>query len=233
MRGSDSQMIKLREVSKQYENGIWAVKNVSLTVRQGEFVYLVGPSGSGKSSLMKLLNRQEVASKGEITVGSFNVTGIKAKDIPLLRRYVGVVFQDFRLLPRLTVAENIAYVLEITGISKADIRQRVEEVLDIVRLKSKMHQLPEELSGGEQQRVAIARALANRPKILVADEPTGNLDPTNAVEIMRALERINREGTTVLMGTHNDSLVNSHPHRILQMYRGELVRDIPLEGIRS
>lgn len=226
-------MIKLREVSKQYENGIWAVKKVSLTIRQGEFVYLVGPSGSGKSSLMKLLNRQEEASRGEIVVGEFNLTQIKSKDIPLLRRYVGVVYQDFRLLPRLTVEENIAYVLEITGKSKKEIKKRVEEVLDIVRLKSKMHQLPQELSGGEQQRVAIARALANKPKILLADEPTGNLDPTNAVEIMRALERINREGTTILMGTHNDSIVNSHPHRILQMYRGELVRDIPTEGLLS
>lgn len=226
-------MIKLREVSKQYENGIWAVKKVSLTIRQGEFVYLVGPSGSGKSSLMKLLNRQEEASRGEIVVGEFNLTQIKSKDIPLLRRYVGVVYQDFRLLPRLTVEENIAYVLEITGKSKKEIKKRVEEVLDIVRLKSKMHQLPQELSGGEQQRVAIARALANKPKILLADEPTGNLDPTNAVEIMRALERINREGTTILMGTHNDSIVNSHPHRILQMYRGELVRDIPMEGLLS
>ncbi|MBG9981447.1 cell division ATP-binding protein FtsE [Facklamia sp. DSM 111018] len=223
-------MIEFKQVSKQYENGIWAVKKVSFQIKTGEFVYLVGPSGSGKSTLMKLMNRQELASKGQINIDDFDVTNIKAKQIPLLRRHVGVVFQDFRLLPKYTVAENIAYALEVTGKSRKEIKQRVEEVLDIVRLKAKMHQLPQELSGGEQQRVAIARALANRPLILLADEPTGNLDPTNAVEIMHALERVNREGTTVLMGTHNDSIVNSHPHRILQMYQGELVRDLARGG---
>ncbi|MGF3066590.1 cell division ATP-binding protein FtsE [Facklamia sp. P12945] len=225
-------MIKLIKASKQYGNGIWAVKDVSLEINKGEFVYLVGPSGSGKSTLMKLLNRQEKVTSGQVIVNQFKAHDLAERKVHLLRRQVGVVFQDFKLLHQFTVAENIAYALEVTGESKKKIKKRVLEVLDIVGLKSKMHQLPNELSGGEQQRVSIARALANRPQVLVADEPTGNLDPTSAVLIMRALEKVNRSGVTILMGTHNDNIVNSHPHRILQMHQGRLVRDIK-RGVKN
>lgn len=223
-------MIELKEVSKQYPNGIWALKDIDLTIQTGEFVYIVGPSGSGKSTLMKLLNKQEAPTTGSIQIDHFNLSKVRARNVHQLRRHVGVVFQDFRLLPTYTVFENIAYALEVTGASRKEIKHRVDEVLAIVNMKAKMHQLPHELSGGEQQRVAIARALANKPQILVADEPTGNLDPTNAVEIMHALEAVNKQGTTVLMGTHNDSIVNSHPHRLLQLHQGKLVRDLGRGG---
>lgn len=220
-------MIKLTNISKQYPNGIWALKKLDLSIEDGEFVYLVGPSGSGKSTLMKLLNRQEKATEGQIVIDHFHVHDLAEKDIYRLRRHVGVVFQDFKLLDQLTIKENIAYAIEVTGASNKEIKQRVIEVLELVGLTSKMHQLPSELSGGEQQRVSIARSLANKPKILIADEPTGNLDPTSAVAIMKALEKVNQAGMTILMGTHNDSLVNSHPHRIIQLHQGKLVRDIP------
>lgn len=225
-------MIKMQEVSKQYDNGIWALKKISLEIKNGEFVYIVGPSGSGKSTLMKLMNLQERMTSGSLQIDSYDLNKIKDREIPFLRRRVAVVFQDFRLLPTYTVGENIAYALEVTGKSRKEINKRVKEVLEIVGLPAKRHQLPAELSGGEQQRVAIARALANHPKILLADEPTGNLDPRSALEIMHALERVNQQGTTVLMGTHNDGLVNSHPHRILLMNQGKLVRDIPKGGIQ-
>lgn len=225
-------MIKIQEVSKQYDNGIWALKKVSLEIKNGEFVYIVGPSGSGKSTLMKLMNLQERMTSGRMQIDSYDLNKIKDREIPFLRRRVAVVFQDFRLLPTYTVGENIAYALEVTGESRKEINKRVKEVLEIVGLPTKRHQLPAELSGGEQQRVAIARALANHPKILLADEPTGNLDPRSALEIMRALERVNQQGTTVLMGTHNDSIVNSRPHRILLMNQGKLVRDIPKGGVQ-
>ena len=223
-------MIELVNVSKQYDNKVWALKNISLRIEKGEFVYLVGPSGSGKSTLMKLLNRQEQVTAGKVQVDQFKVDQLKRNQLHLLRRQVGIVFQDFCLLPQATVAENVAYALEVTGKSNKSIKKRVNEVLGLVNLRAKMNQLPSELSGGEQQRVAVARALANHPKILVADEPTGNLDPVNAVEIMHVLERINRQGTTVLMGTHNDTIVNTHPHRILQLHKGRLVRDIAVRG---
>lgn len=218
-------MIQLTNVNKVYDNGIKAVDNVTLRIEQGEFVYIVGPSGSGKSTFMKLLNREEKVTSGKISVGKYSVDQIKDKDIPLLRRYVGVIFQDFKLLPRLTVFENVAYAMEVTGKSRKEIKTRVSEVLELVGLRHKVDQYPEELSGGEQQRVAIARAIANYPSILIADEPTGNLDPENAREIFKLLERINRSGTSIIMGTHNNQLVNEFKHRLVQIENGKVIRD--------
>ena len=218
-------MIQMTNVSKQYDNGILAVDNVSLRIEQGEFIYLIGPSGSGKSTFMKLLNREEELTSGQLIVGKYQMDRLKAKDLPLLRRYVSVIFQDFKLLPRLTVEENIAYALEVTGKSRKEIKSRVREVLELVGLRHKVQQYPSELSGGEQQRVAIARAIANRPSILVADEPTGNLDPDNARGIFMLLEQINRNGTTVIMGTHNDQLVNTFKHRVIRINQGKVIRD--------
>lgn len=220
------QMIQLTNVSKQYDNGIVAVDNVTLRVDQGEFIYLIGPSGSGKSTLMKLLNRELVATQGTIVVGAYNLSKIKPRKIPLLRRHVGVVFQDFKLLPKLNVYENIAYALEVTGQSGKEIKKRVNEVLELIGLSHKVNQYPDELSGGEQQRIAIARAIANNPSILVADEPTGNLDPDTALEILQLLENINRNGTTVVMGTHNDALVNQNKHRVIRLEGGRLTSDV-------
>ncbi|UUX32935.1 cell division ATP-binding protein FtsE [Fundicoccus culcitae] len=218
-------MIQFTNVVKQYSNGIKAVDNVSLRIEQGEFVYLVGPSGSGKSTLMKLIYREEKANSGKITVGKYILQDMKEKDVPYLRRYVGVVFQDFKLLPKLNVYENVAYALEVTGKSKKDIKKRVNDVLALVDLRHKIHQYPSELSGGEMQRVAIARAMANRPSILIADEPTGNLDPETANDIFRVLEDINLTGTTIIMGTHNDTLVNRYKHRVVRINDGKIIRD--------
>lgn len=218
-------MIELMNVTKQYPNGIKALDNITLRIEQGEFVYLVGPSGSGKSTFMKLLYREEVPTKGRVQVGKYQMPKMKDKEVPFLRRYVGVVFQDFKLLPKLTVYENVAYAMEVTGKKSKDIKQRVNEVLEQVGLRTKVNQLPEELSGGEQQRVAIARAVVNKPAILIADEPTGNLDPETALGILKLLEDINNLGTTVIMGTHNETFVNDYRHRVLELNRGHLVRD--------
>lgn len=218
-------MIHLVDVSKQYANGVKALDRISLQINQGEFVYLVGPSGSGKSTLMKMLYREELPNRGKIQVGKFIVTKMKEKEVPMLRRHLGVVFQDFKLLPKLTVFENVAYAMEVTGKGRREIKKRVNEVLDQVGLRHKMHQLPAELSGGEQQRIAIARAIVNKPAILVADEPTGNLDPETALGILKLLETINALGTTVIMGTHNDYFVNQYKHRVIQLSKGRLVRD--------
>lgn len=226
-------MIILNNVVKQYDNGIIAVNNVTLRIEQGEFVYLIGPSGSGKSTLMKLLYREEIADKGRIKVGKFTVDGIRNRDVSKLRRSIGVVFQDFKLLPKLNVYENVAYALEVTGKGGREIKKRVMEVLDLVGLRHKIHQYPHELSGGEQQRIAIARAIANRPSVLIADEPTGNLDPETAVGIQRVLENINSKGTTILMGTHNDKLVNQFKHRVIQLEAGRLVGDEYKGGYRE
>jgi len=219
-------MIQLTNISKQYDNGIVAVNDITLRIEQGEFVYIVGPSGSGKSTFMKLLNLEVKATSGSLTVDKFKLDRIKKRELPMLRREVGVVFQDFKLLPNLTSFENIAYALEVTGASGKEIKKRVNEVLHLIGLSHKIHQYPDELSGGEQQRIAIARAIANKPRILVADEPTGNLDPDTAMEIMEILEDINRMGTTVIMGTHNDYLVNQRKHRVLRLEHGRLISDL-------
>ncbi|HFI0517979.1 TPA: cell division ATP-binding protein FtsE [Streptococcus suis] len=218
-------IIEMKDVSKKYGNGTTALRNVSVNVEAGEFAYIVGPSGAGKSTFIKLLYREEKLDKGSLIVGKFDLAKIKKRDVPLLRRSVGVVFQDYKLLPKKTVFENIAYAMEVIGEKPRNIKKRVMEVLDLVGLKHKIRSFPNELSGGEQQRIAIARAIVNNPKVLIADEPTGNLDPENSWEIMNLLERINLQGTTVLMATHNSQIVNTLRHRVIAIEDGRLVRD--------
>lgn len=218
-------LIELKGVTKKYKRGSTALRDLSVSINQGEFVYLVGPSGAGKSSFIKLLYREETATKGTIKVGEFELTKLKARQVPILRRNIGVVFQDYKLLQRKTVYENVAFAMEVIGSKRKDIKKRVPEVLNLVGLKHKARSFPEELSGGEQQRVAIARAIVNNPKLLIADEPTGNLDPEIALEIMQLLERINLQGTTVIMATHNSVIVNTMKHRVLAVEEGRLVRD--------
>ena len=218
-------IIEMRDVSKKYGNGTTDLRGVSISVETGEFAYIVGPSGAGKSTFIKLLYREEKIDKGSLKVGKFDLAKIKKKDVPMLRRSVGVVFQDYKLLPRKTVFENIAYAMEVIGEKPRNIKKRVMEVLDLVGLKHKIRSFPNELSGGEQQRIAIARAIVNNPKVLIADEPTGNLDPENSWEIMNLLERINLQGTTILMATHNSQIVNTLRHRVIAIEDGRVVRD--------
>ncbi|MBL6537407.1 cell division ATP-binding protein FtsE [Streptococcus suis] len=218
-------IIEMKDVSKKYGNGTTALRGVSINVEPGEFAYIVGPSGAGKSTFIKLLYREEKIDKGQLKVGKFDLSKIKKKDVPLLRRSVGVVFQDYKLLPKKTVFENIAYAMEVIGEKPRNIKKRVMEVLDLVGLKHKIRSFPNELSGGEQQRIAIARAIVNNPKVLIADEPTGNLDPENSWEIMNLLERINLQGTTILMATHNSQIVNTLRHRVIAIEDGRVVRD--------
>lgn len=218
-------MIEMSNVYKKYSNGITAINGLNIKLDQGEFVYVVGPSGAGKSTFIKMMYREEVPTQGKIQVGKFDLVNMKQKDIPFLRRYVGVVFQDFKLLPRLTIYENVAYAMEVVEKNPKAIQKRVLEVLELVGLKHKVRMFPNELSGGEQQRVAIARAIANMPSILIADEPTGNLDPETAWEIMEVLEQINNQGTTIIMATHNSTIVNRMKHRVLAVENGRIVRD--------
>lgn len=218
-------MIELKNVSKTYRNGVQALKNVSLSIPDGEMVYLTGKSGSGKSTLLKLLYRQEKASRGLVRVNKWNVSKVKRRDVYKLRRDIGVVFQDFKLLPSLTVFENVAYVLEAIGTPVEEIEMIATEALQMVGLAHKRWDYPQQCSGGEQQRIAIARAICKKPSILIADEPTGNLNPKYAEEIMRLFYRINKKGTTVVMATHNMNLIERFPHRVLEMSNGELVSD--------
>jgi|SRR5690625_4244571 len=218
-------MITMKNVHKTYPNGVTAVNGINVEIDSGEFVYVVGPSGAGKSTFIRLIYREEVPTKGEIIVKGIKSSEIKNKDVPFLRREIGVVFQDFKLLPRLTVYENVAFALEVIEESPQVIRDRVMEVLDLVGLKNKARSIPDELSGGEQQRVSIARAIANHPKILIADEPTGNLDPDTSWSIMRILEEINARGTTVIMATHSQEIVNTIKKRVIAIENGVIVRD--------
>ena len=220
-------MLDLKHVSKTYKNGVNALYDVNLKIDQGEFVYIIGPTGSGKSTLMKLLDGEEIPTKGKVEVTGINVGKLKHSKVPLYRRNIGVVFQDFRLLERKTVFENIAFALEVINVPKEKIRKRVREVMNLVGLDDKGNSFPQELSGGQQQRVAIARAIANKPKLLIADEPTGNLDPQKSDEIMTLLEKINREEkTTVLMVTHDITLVNKHRKRTIALEAGHIVADM-------
>lgn len=218
-------MIEMMNVTKRYNKGITAINNLSIQIHDGEFVYVVGPSGAGKSTFIKMMYREEKATKGRIRIGKYDLMKIRDRQIAYLRRYVGVVFQDFKLLEHKTVYENVAYAMEVIEKSPREIKRRVEEVLDLVNLKHRMNNFPNELSGGEQQRVAIARAIVNTPGILIADEPTGNLDPDTSMEIMDILERINEQGTTIVMATHNSQIVNEKKHRVLAIERGQIVRD--------
>ena len=220
-------MLDLKHVSKTYKNGVNALYDVNLKIDQGEFVYIIGPTGSGKSTLIKLLDGEEIPTKGKVEVTGINVGKLKHSKVPLYRRNIGVVFQDFRLLERKTVFENIAFALEVINVPKERLRKRVREVMNLVGLDDKGNSFPQELSGGQQQRVAIARAIANKPKILIADEPTGNLDPQKSDEIMTLLEKINREEkTTILMVTHDITLVNKHRKRTIALEAGHIVADM-------
>jgi cell division transport system ATP-binding protein len=222
-------MIEMQDVIKKYSNGTTAIRGLDVSIDQGEFVYVVGPSGAGKSTFVKLMYREEKATEGKIFVANWNLIKLKNREVPFLRREVGVVFQDYKLLPKKTVYENVAYAMQVIGKKPKDIKKRTMEVLDLVGLKHKVRMFPDELSGGEQQRVAIARAIVNTPKVLVADEPTGNLDPENSWEIMNLLERINLQGTTVIMATHNSQIVNTLRHRVIAIENGRIIRD-QLEG---
>lgn len=218
-------MISLRGVSKIYPNGVAALRNVDLEIAKGEFVFVVGPSGAGKSTLLRLLFREEVPSQGTVTVNGHDVGRMRRRHIPFLRRQVGVVFQDYRLLPQRDVFDNVAFALRVTEAHPREIQRRVMQVLEIVGLNDKVHSAPMELSGGEQQRVALARAVVGHPPVLLADEPTGNLDPYNANETVRILLEINRLGTTVLMATHAVHLVDRARQRVVQMVDGAISRD--------
>jgi cell division transport system ATP-binding protein len=219
-------VIRLEHVTKSYKTSTRpALDNVTVEVDKGEFVFLIGASGSGKSTFLRLLLREEVPSKGEVYVADWNVGNLSPRRVPQLRQRVGCVFQDFRLLNNKTVAENVAFALEVIGKPRHTIRKVVPEVLELVGLEGKAGRMPHELSGGEQQRVAIARAFVNRPLLLLADEPTGNLDPDISQDIMLLLERINRTGTTVLMATHDHSIVDSMRRRVVELQLGQVIRD--------
>ena len=218
-------MIKLENVTKVYKGDVVALRDASADIQKGEFVFLVGPSGSGKSTMLRLLNKEETPEKGCIYVAGKDIGQLSHWKVPYLRRTIGSVFQDFKLLPNKSVYENVAFALEVIGRPKHVIKTQVPAILELVGLAKKMDNLPHELSGGEQQRVSIARAFVNRPLILLADEPTGNLDPTTSVGIMRLLDRINRTGTTVVMATHDRSIVDTMRRRVIELDRGLIVRD--------
>ncbi|OQP07632.1 cell division ATP-binding protein FtsE [Geobacillus sp. 46C-IIa] len=218
-------MIEMQDVYKTYPNGVVALNGVNVRIKQGEFVYVVGPSGAGKSTFIKMMYREEKPTSGKIMVNGVNLAKIKESKVPLLRRNIGVVFQDFKLLPKLNVYENVAFALEVIEESPKVIRKKVMEVLDLVGLKHKVRSYPNELSGGEQQRVSIARSIVNSPKIVIADEPTGNLDPETSWDIMQLFEKINDRGTTIVMATHNKEIVNATRRRVIAIENGKIIRD--------
>ncbi len=219
-------MIAFEDVSVRYAKGDpWALDGVSVEIRRGEFVFVVGASGSGKSTMLRLIIVEQPATAGRVRVAGQDLSSISARKVPLLRREVGTVFQDFRLLAGKNVYQNVAYVLQVLGAKRHEIRHTVPETLDLVGLQEKSKRLPHELSGGEQQRVAIARAMVNKPSILLADEPTGNLDPDTSQEIVAILNRINRSGTTVVMATHDTRIVDTFRKRVVQLRDGAIVRD--------
>ena len=218
-------MIRLKNVEKSYANGAKAVNGISLEIQDGEFVFLVGPSGSGKSTIIKMLTGEIGPTSGRIMVNGFNMTNISSKQIPYMRRTIGVIFQDFRLLEKKNVYENMVFAMRAVGAPPAEIKKRIAYVLELVGLENKTRRLPGELSGGEQQRVAIARALVNNPSTIIADEPTGNLDPERSFEIMSLLERINNLGTTMLVVTHEKDLVNRFSKRVVALEQGKIIHD--------
>ena len=218
-------MIEMQDVWKSYKGGSHVLRGINVLVDRNEFAYVVGPSGAGKSTFMKLIYREMRPTKGQIFVNGFNLERLKPRKIPYVRRNIGVIFQDFRLLPKLTVSENVAYAMEVIEAPRKVIRKRVAEVLDLVQLKNKGNSYPTELSGGEQQRVAIARAIVNNPAVIIADEPTGNLDPETSIGIMKLLEEINFRGTTIIMATHNRDIVNTFRQRVIAIENGVIVRD--------
>jgi cell division transport system ATP-binding protein len=218
-------MIRLEGVTKTYKGSVTALREVQVDIAKGEFVFLVGPSGSGKSTFLRLLLREERPDVGRVLVAGRDVNRLAPWKIPYVRRNIGCVFQDFKLLPNKNVYENVAFALEVIGRPRHVVEAQVPQVLDLVGLAKKAEHRPDELSGGEQQRVSIARAFVNRPLILLADEPTGNLDPATSVGIMRLLDRINRTGTTIVMATHDEGIVNAMRRRVVELDRGSVVRD--------
>jgi cell division transport system ATP-binding protein len=218
-------LIKFINVSKKYDKGVIALSNINFEIESGEFVFIVGPSGAGKSTLIKLLLKEEEPTSGTIIVNKKDITKMRRKEIPYLRRSMGVVFQDFRLLPNKTVFENVAFAMEIVGAHPKEIRRKVPMVLSLVGLSDKADQYPQQLSGGEQQRVALARAIVNDPSILIADEPTGNLDPDTSWEIVKLMAEINKRGTTVVMATHAKDIVDAMKKRVIALEKGNIVRD--------
>ncbi len=218
-------MIRLKDVEMEYDNGTQAIKGISLTIEDGEFVFLVGPSGSGKSTIIKLLTGEVEPSEGRIMINGFSVSNISERQLPLMRRTLGIIFQDFRLIEKKTVYDNLAFVMRAVGASNKEIRSRIEYVLRLVGLEDKINSYPTELSGGEQQRVAIARALVNNPSTIIADEPTGNLDPERSMELMELLVKINELGTTVVVVTHEKDLVDHFGKRVVTIDSGHVIGD--------
>lgn len=226
MDGGIVELIRVNNVTKQYKNGVTAVYDLNLKIKKGDFVFIIGGTGCGKSTLIKMLYREEKPTKGEILVGGMNVAKLRNGKVYKLRRKLGIVFQDYRLLPKATVYENVAFALEVIGTKKDEISKKVLKALELVGLKGKLRNYPDQLSGGEQQRVAIARAIVNEPKLLLCDEPTGNLDPEKSMEIMKVLEEINNTmGTTVVMATHDREIVNKLNKRVITLKDGRLVSD--------
>ena len=228
-------MIRLKDVEMEYDNGTRAIKGITLTIEDGEFVFLVGPSGSGKSTIIKLLTGEVEPCAGRIMINGFSVSNISEKQIPLMRRTLGAIFQDFRLIPTMTVYENIAFAMHVTNVKRKEIRDRVEYMLELVHLEDKAKAYPDTLSGGEQQRVAVARALAHGPKLVIADEPTGNIDPELSLEMMELLERVSETGITVVVVTHEHELVRQFHQRVVTLKKGRIISDVPAdkEAIRA
>jgi cell division transport system ATP-binding protein len=225
IRRGPAPIIELDDVTKVYPGGHLALERVSLTVGRGDFVFLVGPTGCGKSTLIKLLIRELDPTEGEVRIAGRSIGTLSEKKIPLLRRNIGTVFQDFKLLPNRTVYDNVAYALQVIGAGRAEIREKVPETLRLVGLSTKLNNYPDQLSGGEQQRVSVARAFVNHPPLLLADEPSGNIDPVTSIGIMQLLYRINRTGTTVLVVTHDREMVDKMRRRVVELYEGRIVRD--------
>ncbi len=221
-----AELITLTGVNKKYKNGVTAIYDLDLSIKKGEFVFIIGGSGSGKSTLIKMLYREEKPNKGEISIGGINVAKLRNSKVYKLRRRLGIVFQDYRLLPKLTVYENVAFALEVIGTKSSEIRIKTLRALELVGLKGKIRNYPDELSGGEQQRVAIARAIVNNPKLILCDEPTGNLDPKMSLEIVKVLEDINKTtGATIVMATHDKEIVNKFKKRVVAIKQGRIVKD--------
>ena len=218
-------MIQVNGVTKTYGNGSVALSGVSVNIEKGDFVFVVGPSGAGKSTFIKLIFREEIPTQGDLVVNGHNVAALMPEEVPYFRRCLGIVFQDYRLLPNKTVYENVAFAMEVIEAPRREIQKRVFHVLDLVGLKSKLKAYPNELSGGEQQRVSIARAIVNNPLVVIADEPTGNLDPDTSWEIMKIFERINRNGTTIVMATHDKPVVDAMKKRVIAIEKGRIARD--------
>lgn len=226
----DAPVIEFDDVTKVYEDGTVGLEDVSCRIKPGEFVFLVGQTGSGKSTMIRLLLKEFEATRGQLFVAGRDITKLRAERIPYLRRNIGAVFQDFKLLPNRTVYDNVAYALQVTGASRGEIREKVPHILRLVGLSTKLHNYPDQLSGGEQQRVSVARAFVNHPPLLVADEPTGNLDPETSIGIMQLIHRINRTGTTVLVATHDSEMVDRMQRRVIELADGRVVRDQAVGG---